>query len=243
MNRRHKIQYFLVHSVIILVGALVTVGSNSLEDEWFKAVGFALGTSIVAAGMCGLVVWVYIANSEGSLDLLKALEKSGLEWVYPKRAAQIRNEYAVRLQKAHRQIDILGFGLKDFKRDYMNDLGELSNRATIRILVLDPKSSFAAQRDSEENQSEGVIEAEVQEFISGFRTRYGDDRDGLQLHKYRSLPEVNIFRIDNEIFWGPYLVERASGNTPTMRVRQGGYMFDALESHFERIWSDFSESA
>lgn len=240
---QRRVVYFLVHLLIVVIGALATLASASINVEWQKTTVFALGTSITAAGLCGMVVWVYIANSEKGLDLLRVLDASGLQWIYPSRAAQIRSEYAVRLETAKKQIDILGFGLKDFKRDYMVDLGDLSKRANIRILVLDPASPYTAQRDKEEVQGAGVIKGEIEEFISGFKQRYDGNRDELQLRVYASLPEVNIFRIDDEIFWGPYLVGRASGNTPTMRVRRGGFMFDALEAHFERVWADFSESA
>jgi len=239
---QRRIIYFLVHIVMVVIGALITLASVSFGDAWQKATAFALGTSISAAGLCGMVVWVYIANSERSLEVLRVLDASGLEWIYPSRAAQIRQEYADRLQKARKQIDVLGFGLKDFKRDYMNELGDLSKGAKVRILVLAPHSPFATQRDKEERQSEGIIRGEVDEFIKGFKERYAPDDDRLQLRTYESLPEVNIFRIDDEIFWGPYLAGRASGNTLTMRVVRGGFMFEALADHFERIWTEFAAS-
>lgn len=240
--KQRRVIYFLVHLLMVMVGALATLASGSMEAEWQKATFFALGTSVMAAGLCGMVVWVYVANSERSLDLLRVLDASGLQWLYPSRAAQIRSEYAVRLERARKQIDILGFGLKDFKRDYMSTLDELSRRAKVRILILDPRSTSAAQRDREEGQSVGIIKGEIDEFIKAFQESYGGDSERLQLRTYSSLPEVNIFRIDDEIFWGPYLAGRASGNTLTMRVRRGGYMFDALEAHFERVWTDFSRS-
>lgn len=240
---QRRLIYFLAHIITVVVGAFVTLASSWMEAEWQKATLFALGTSIAAAGLCGMVVWVYIASSEQSLALLKVLDAAGLEWLYPSRAAQIRGEYAARLKTAGNQIDILGFGLKDFKRDYMNELGSLSKRARVRILVLDPSSPHADQRDIEEGQGVGVIKAEIDEFVRGFRALYGDgEREQLELRTYRSLPEVNIFRIDDEIFWGPYLVGKASGNTLTMRVRRGGFVFESLEAHFERIWTDFSEA-
>lgn len=239
---QRRIIYFLIHILMVVGGSLATLASGSMDVEWQKATSFALGTSITAAGLCGMVVWVYIAISEKSLDLLRVLEASGLQWIYPSRAAQIRQEYAMRLEKARKRIDIVGFGLKDFKRDYMDQLGDFSKSARVRILVLDPSSTYATQRDREEGQSEGVIRGEIDEFITRFEERYGSDSDRLQLRKYTSLPEVNIFRIDDEIFWGPYLAGRASGNTFTMRVQRGGFMFDALVDHFDSIWNDFSDN-
>jgi len=240
---QRRLIYFLAHIIMVVVGAFAALASAWMKVEWLKATIFALGTSIAAGGLCGMVVWVYIARSEQSLALLKMMDISGLEWLYPNRAAQIRNEYADRLKTAGKQIDVLGFGLKDFKRDYLNDLGDFSKRARIRILVLDPSSPYAEQRDKEEGQGAGIIKAEIEEFIRGFKELYGDNAEHLQLRTYSSLPEVNIFRIDDEIFWGPYLVGKASGNTLTMRVRRGGYVFDSLDAHFESIWTDFSEVA
>lgn len=239
---QRRLIYFLAHMVMVVVGAFAALASASMESEWQRAGLFALGTSISAGGLCGMVVWVYIASSEKSLALLKMLDAAGFEWLYASRAAQIRSEYDVRLATVGRQVDIIGFGLKDFKRDYMNDLDEISKRATIRILLLDPASPHADQRDREEGQGVGVIRSEIEEFIRGFREKYADAGEQLQVRVYSSLPAVNVFRIDDEMFWGPYLVGKASGNTLTMRVRRGGYMFDSLETHFERIWADFSEA-
>jgi len=238
-----RLVYFLSHIILVLLGSLVAIASGSVSSEWQKSLLFAVGTSIVAAGLCGMVVWVYLATTQEGVDRLKVLDTSGLDWIYPSRAAQIRSEYANRLQRANSSIDIIGFGLKDFKRDYLMDLEELSRRAKIRILLLDPNSPYGAQRDLEENQSEGVIKSEVSEFVKAFKARYEDGSDRMQLRLYSSLPEVNIFRIDDEIFWGPYLAGRASGNTITLRVKRGGYAFEALASHFDRVWNDFSRSA
>jgi hypothetical protein len=165
-----------------------------------------------------------------------------LATVYDRRAAQIRSEYAIRLDKARSSIDILGFGLKDFRRDYINALGALSSRARVRILLIDPYSDVSSMRDREENQSVGTIQSEVEEFIRQFKARYSSDTyPNLSLRLYTCLPLVNIFRIDDEIFWGPYLVGQASGNTVTLRVTRG-ILFEQLMSHFDEVWASFSKS-
>jgi len=52
---------------------------------------------------------------------------------------------------------------------------------------------------------------------------------------------VNIFRVDNKMFWGPYLIKQPSRNSPTFLLRQA-ILFDRLLEHFERIWKDDSLS-
>jgi hypothetical protein len=66
--------------------------------------------------------------------------------------------------------------------------------------------------------------------------------DSFQIRLAITLPSINMFRIDDEIFWGPYLISsshygRTSRNLPTMIVRRPGYMYDRLLDHFDEIWT------
>lgn len=187
-----------------------------------------------------MIIWVYLAQVEVSADKLTNFSAAGLERVYDRRAAQIRDEYAVRLNSAKHRVDIMGYGLKDFRRDYISELGAIAARAKVRILLLDPASPYAAQRDDEESQSAGTIKGEVEEFISQFKQKYPMKSENLELRLYTCLPMVNIFRIDGDLFWGPYLAGKASGNTITVRVSQGGLMYGQLVEHFEIVWDRYS---
>ena len=80
----------------------------------------------------------------------------------------------------------------------------------------------------------------MQEFIRRTRSLIvrRSDSPRFQVRLYKCLPSVNIFRIDDELFWGPYLIREQSRNTPTFIVRKGGILFDTLAKHFNTIWSD-----
>ena len=226
--------YYLAHALIIAVGAGLTLLRNPI---WT-----AIGTSLIAAGAAGAVIYLYIARTETARQAIETLSKFGLTRVYERRAAQIREEYATRLDRAKSHVDILGFGLKDFRRDYIDALGALSGRARVRILLIDPYSDLCTMRDREERQGEGTIQSEVTEFISQFKQRYASsDPERLSLKIFTCLPLVNIFKIDNEIFWGPWLVGQASGNTITLRVTRG-ILYDQLSAHFDDIWDHYSRA-
>jgi Domain of unknown function (DUF5919) len=226
--------YYLAHALLVAVGAALTsIGGT---------VWTAIGTSLIATGAAGAVIYVYLARTESARESLEMLSFFGLQRIYQRRAAQIRDEYATRLATASSNIDIIGFGLKDFRRDYIAELGDLAARTRVRILLLDPTSPFATQRDREEGQSTGTIADEINEFISQFRQLYGAHcPPTLELRLYTCLPMVNIFRIDNDLFWGPYLSGRASGNTVTIRVRRGGALFDDLLASFDSVWENHSQ--
>ena len=59
-----------------------------------------------------------------------------------------------------------------------------------------------------------------------------------QVRLYRCLPSVNILRVDDELFWGPYLIREQSRNCPTFIVRRGGILFSRFTAHFDSIWAD-----
>jgi hypothetical protein len=63
------------------------------------------------------------------------------------------------------------------------------------------------------------------------------DGVSIEIRLYRALPLINIFRIDDDLFWGPYLLEDQSRNYPTLLVRSPGWLFQRLEQHFEMLWS------
>ena len=63
-----------------------------------------------------------------------------------------------------------------------------------------------------------------------------------QVRLYKVLPSVNYFRVDDEAFWGPYLMLEPSRNTPTILIKRGGVLYDKLRNHFDAIWSDDSFS-
>jgi len=227
--------YFLTHALLITLGVILSLLKGAF---WV-----AIGTSLIATGAAGIVIFVYVTRTESSREAMELIRQFGLERIYDRRAAQIRSEYASRLASASSAIDILGFGLKDFRRDYVAELGAMSARAKVRILLMDPDADLPQRRDIEEGQSTGTIASEIKEFLTQFSQHYGTAATPtLELRLFTCLPSVNVFRIDNELFWGPYFIGRASGNTFTLRARRGFPMYEQLLSHFEEIWLHHSRS-
>lgn len=224
--------YYLAHVVVIAVGVILTLLGHTVTT--------AIGTSLIATGAAGVVIYLYVSRTDTTREALEMITTFGLSRIYERRAAQIRNEYSVRLDKAKANIDILGFGLSDFRRDYMDQLHALAARATVRILLIDPASPACTLRDREEKQREGTIADDVRDFITQYFAQYQNEASlASSVRLYTCLPLVNIFRIDDEIFWGPYLVGQASGNTLTLRVTRG-ILFDQLMEHFEEVWKNYS---
>ena len=237
MRTKHWV-YLAVHFVLLLLGSsLVVFGEGSAITN--------IGASLIATGMAGGVVFVYVLLSSQTAERLSMLETSGILAVHPFRSVSIRSEYEKRLAKAQDRIDIIGFGLSHLRQDFSEHFENWCSRATVRILLIDPSfpnqsGSLAGIRDTEERNPHGTIESDVRAFVAETAMLIAQNPK-FEVRLYRAIPAVNYFRIDDEAFWGPYFVTTQSRNTPTFLVSRRGVLFQSLERHFDCLWtSEFS---
>lgn len=203
-----------------------------------------MGTSLIAGALAGYVVWIHVVISERTAKRLEALADFGLTQVFEARSTRIKPEYDARLSNVHDRIDILGFGLQALREDYADQFNAWAARAHVRILLIDPEfpttnHTYASQRDREENTGQASISQHAREFIRIAAPAIRAHPERFQIRLYTCLPTLNVFRIDDEVLWGIYVVGRASRNTPTFVV-QRGKLFDVISAHFDTIWSEFS---
>ncbi len=240
LQPHHKV-YLLGHLLLIAIGVAVFARGGGI------AVG--IGTSLFAAGTAGIVVFCYVHMTSVIADRLAVLTEFGFVNTFAVRGIRINDEYENRVSKARHHIDIMGFGLQSLLKDHGAKFAQWQAQADVRILLLDPDApdgaaSYADQRDREEGNSLGTIGQAVREFVSSTKgLRGGGPGQSFNVRLYKCLPSMNVFRIDDELFWGPYLVGQQSRNTPTFLVRRG-IMFDRVMAHFEQIWrsEDLSKS-
>lgn len=223
---------------------LVFGGMLCMTTEGERIIGAALaqslGSGLLATGIAGMALYLYIRLTEQTQSRLEVLARAGISSVFPHRSVRIKEQYDRRLRSAKR-IDLIGLGLSSFREDYAREFAEWSRRAEVRILVLDPDfptkaQSLADYRDIEEGGAKGEIRAEIEAFQTAVQTDGDIDSTRFQVRRMRSIPAINLLRIDDEIFWGPYLMTERSRNSPTILVHRGGFMFDHLERHFEATW-------
>ena len=229
--------YLVIHLAFVAFGILLVQSKGS-------PIQFSIGTSLLATGITGWAVFVYILLHDSLRDRVELAQLLRIKSYFSSRGSSIRNEYERRLINAKSSIDILGFGQRALLEDYQSKFVEWKLRAKVRILLLDPdypsaSNAVADLRDLDENQTVGTISNEVKQFIRNSSALHGA---GFHIRLYRCLPSVNIFRVDDEMFWGPYFIRKVSRNSPTFVVERGGDLYDELLSHFETIWRDDSLS-
>jgi hypothetical protein len=228
------IVYLVVQIFLLIVGVLVVVLGNG-------KVGLAIGTSLIATGAAGASLFGYVLLSERWSGRVELLLDAGLRGIWMARSVRIREEYDPRLEAARESIDLLGFGQRSFREDHIDDFSAwIARGVAIRLLLLDPsfpspERSYADQRDREEGS--GRIAEDVEAFLRDVKARGLHQSEHLDIRLFRCLPAINVFRIDDDLFWGPYLVRTASRNSPTLLTVRGRPLFKVLETHFQDIWS------
>jgi hypothetical protein len=240
-----NIFWIVGHIIMLAVGIFLTVVA---AQSAHKEILLGIGGSLIASGIAGEILFLYIVASQQTKDRLDLISVAGLQRIFETRSVSIREEYHSRLRSA-KEVDILGFGLSSFREDYGRKFSELSLNTSFRILLLDPdfpssENSVASIRDREEGNNQGDIRRDVEAFESIVRGMKDLARTNFQVRRLLALPSINVFRVDDEIFWGPYLIANQSRNMPTLLVRRGGFLYDQIKGHFEQLWTNdqFSKS-
>ena len=201
-----------------------------------------VGASLVAAGIAGCMSFLYVWLGEDERERIKELRRSGLSHIFESRSSEIREQYNHRLKKASSAIDIMGFGLRHLLEDHAPDFEQWARKFPVRFLVIDPEfpskdESFAAQRNKEEGDHPGQIESDVKKLVSRTKMLRENGDIKFQIRLYRCLPSINIFRIDDDVYWGPYFVGKVSRNMPTLLLEGNGFLTKEIRRHFDEIWT------
>lgn len=230
--------YFFLQVILMLSGALIAATLG--------AIGLAVGAAMIATGASGIIIFRWVVFDETENERRTVVDSFGFVTAFPFRSIQIKDEYRGRAQKASQHIDVMGYGLNSLREDFIDDFRDWATRLKVRILLVDTEApsdetKYVDVRDAEEGNSPGRTRAEVQKFIVDTYPLWSKN-ENFQVRLATTLPSVNMFRIDDESFWGPYLISslrygRASRNLPTMIVKRPGYMYERLVDHFDEIWS------
>ena len=201
----------------------------------------SIGAGLFTSGIVALFYLIY-PQVDIESDFLQ-FRRMGLRKVYPRR--DINQEYSKLLEKTEKQIDVLGFGLNQFREDN-GDI--VKNKAikgiNIRLLVIDPKSSILKIRSYQENDMGGeTIEIplkKLKEYVNEVNKTIEELGRGekIKIKCYNALPSTMIFRIDDTMFIGPYLHKRLSRTTITYKIEGGTEIFKQYENHFGDLWND-----
>jgi hypothetical protein len=181
------------------------------------------------------VLWPSAGDRGNAADELVGL--------YAHRADSPAAMWRALLDSAGSQIDLLGYAIL-FLFEMHPGLVEALRRkgeenCAVRIAVVDPTSTQAAERDAEEQLEEGLV-ARVRTSLRYLSPLLGCE--GVEIRQHQTPMYNSIFRFDSDMLVTPHLLGTPGYTAPLLHLRRqaAGGPFDAFASHFDRVWSSAS---
>lgn len=201
------------------------------------AIYLAVGTSLLAAGIVAVLeLWRELSRSKMLEKIRNVIFDAGIELAFPKRDL---DKYDVLMKGLNTRLDITGYSLNAFYESYadliLENIREIPS-ITIRMLVVNPESEFSKHRA----ELEGKNYESVKTSINRLKKKFGSIKN-IELRQIDSPLSTMIFRIDNVMFVGPHFYKKPSKSTLTFELNKIGWLFEAYEKEFDKLWLDANE--
>lgn len=190
--------------------------------------------------------WVRVSDLEPELldneykQKLEVTKNWGLQKIFRTRAEK-NSESDPKLEKHNvSQLDGIAFGLSNFRSNREKDVLEnLRNGMKMRLLVMDPNSNFVMQREIEENDNPGHISASIKKLVQWVNDLNAKSKNGkIEIKYYNSMTLDFYWRMDDELYVGPYLFNVVSQQTLTYKFIKCGRGFNMYTDYFESLWNN-----
>lgn len=234
-----KKQFNLVAIIVALALMLVGVVFVTLDITVFKTEAYVVCSvfcSVIASGIVLICTTLFI-------DIKKKYEVWDdwkLEKVFKTRAE--KNSESDPKLETHKikQLDGIAFGLSSFRSARKTDvLSCLQNGMKMRLLVMDPTSKFVKQREQEEHDVNGNISQAIKDLCKWAKDLNDQSNSGKITIKFYNAMTLDFYwRMDDDLYIGPYLLNIKSQQTITYKFVKGGKGFDYYTDYFESLWND-----
>jgi hypothetical protein len=235
LKKNHHIWYIGIGVILLLSGIICIFKGiilNLDSSQKFKsAIWISIGTSLIASFVVYALEFVKEYASDNILKKVNSVVvEGGLDFVHKKRDL---DKYDKLIENASNCIDITGYTLNSFYESYNNILKKkIQERGLkVRMLLVDPKSPFAKNREELEGNSEGAFLNNVNRLIKNL-----NGLDNVEIRLLEAPLSTMIYRIDDVMFIGPHFHKRTSKSVVTYEFNKKGWLFNEYESEFESMW-------
>lgn len=218
---------------IIIVGIILCLVSAKAVAPW-NTIGLSIGCSLIASGLVILMHDFFVERKKVS-----ELDEWKIEKIYSTRAER-NAEADPNIEKARYRIDGIAFGLHNFRTMYGKKIEQcLKNGIQIRLLTMDPDGQFISCREEEEREGPGGIRDTILEMVKWADSLNQNNYKGkIVIKAYKSMTLDYYWRVDNDLYVGPYWYGYKSSATITYKFVAGGRGFQHYCEYFEKLWDD-----
>ena len=197
----------------------------------------SIGCSLIASAIIIIANAIFLERK-----IINPLDKWGIKAIYNIRA-DINPEISRKLPHLDKQLDIVAFGLKSLRDTQDDAIDELLHKGVnIRILTMHPESPYVTQREIEEKEAEGQIKSTIEKLIKWAEEKNHDPkhRGHIEIKVYHCITLDFYWRMDKDLYVGPYWYNRGSQQTITYQFTKGQDGFKTYSNYFDKLWSDSS---
>ena len=241
-KKSYYIIYVLIGTLILATGLIFILRSNiefvkQIPNLKKYAILLGIGGSLLASSIVyflDLVKDLYKSNLQKKIS--NVIFDAGIEEIYRKRDL---DKYDVLIKDLNNSIDISGYSLNAFNDSYSHILKQKlakNSSIRIRILLVNPNSYYAKERENQEGNAENTYLNSVNKIIDTYK-----DSINVSIRIVDTPLPTMFFRIDNVLFIGPHLYKRSSKSTVTYELRKSGWLFDEYQNDFVRLWESGKE--
>lgn len=232
MNK-HNLKTIIVGLIVLAIGVVM-----ALMDAFIwhspSSIVLNIGCSLLASSIVILLTTLLVDEKKKN-----PLDEWGIRKIYSTRAEKNADSDA-ELDKAHYQVDAVAFGLSNFRSKYSRKVETcLKKGVNFRILTMDPNSEFVHQREKEENTVDGQIAKSIKDLVEWAdilnRKKY---KGKIIVKGYNCMTLDFYWRVDNEMYVGPYWYCQPSNQTITYAFSEGGKGFTQYSTYFEDLWEN-----
>jgi transcriptional regulator with XRE-family HTH domain len=159
---------------------------------------------------------------------------------YPYRTDMPKSGWWELIERAERQIDLLGYTLYFLPMEHPRLIETLQNKCAngckVRAVIADPESKYVADRDDEEDLALTLV-VRIHTSLKYFAPLWGCENFEM---RQQDVPLYNsIFRFDDEMLVTPHLYATPGASAPMLHLRRLGPngMFSRFAAHFDSIWA------
>lgn len=225
-----------INQLILSVGVIGILIASLLRErlgEPFFTIMISISTSVVASAVVAFVMAAYLYKRNSRIELI---EKWGIASITESRGI-INSEVNELFEKNVSSLDIIAFGLKSFREAREDRVRKLLEKGmTMRIITVNPNSSLLAFKDIDENKLEGSTQDSIKNLNEWCNKMNNSGKGTIEIRYINTLPTEVYFRVDNNIFVGPYQIGRESQQTITMRYEGNTDGVAYYKEYFEKLW-------
>lgn len=232
-KRYRKTSEYLWQIILIIAGLAFIIVSFIIKDSGkiFATIN-GIGISSVLSGLIGIFVAILFYSKEAKYQVCEEWEITN---IYESRAIA-NNKIDACQEQAKNRVDIIAFGLKSWRQSKERLIDSMLKKGVkIRIITIDPDAEVLNLQDQSEGKMTGETRnsiVQLQEFFS--KT---EDRKKVEIKYHKELPLDFYFRVDDNVFVGPYLFGRESQQLITYEFKKGGRGFEYYSNYFEDLWT------